>query len=109
MKKRKVGEEGPMYTHSDFRASASVRARTAVINVKRASVLDLISQATYIRSEKFKKRTPLIWQGEPKFQMLVGLGQRLACTHSRHSVTGIMGVGRRPLPKPPAGVRMKGA
>ena len=38
--------------------AASVRARTAVINVKRASVLDLISQATYIRSEKFKKRTP---------------------------------------------------
>ena len=58
MKKRKVGEEGPMYTHSDFRTSASVRARTAVINVKRASVLDLLSQATYIRSEKFKKQTP---------------------------------------------------
>ncbi len=58
MKKRKVGEEGPMYTHNDFRASASVRARTAAINVKRASVLDLISQATYIRSEKFKKWTP---------------------------------------------------
>ena len=57
MKKRKVGEEGPMYTHNDFRASASVRARTAAINVKRASVLDLIFQAKYIQSEKFKKWT----------------------------------------------------
>ncbi len=58
MKKRQVGEEGPMYTHNDFHTFASVCARTAAINVKRASRLDLISQATYIRSEKFKKRTP---------------------------------------------------
>ncbi len=58
MKKRKVGKAGPMYTHNNFHASASVRARTAAINVKRASVLDLISQATYIRSEKLKKQTP---------------------------------------------------
>ena len=34
MKKMKVGQEGPMYT--------------GAINLKRASVLDLISQATYI-------------------------------------------------------------
>ncbi len=67
MKKRKAGQKGPMYPHNNFRASASVHARTAAINVKRASVLDLISQATYIRSEKFKKWTPLIWQGETKF------------------------------------------
>merc|ERR1712082_230550 len=58
MKKRKVGEDGPTYTHNDFRASSSMHACTAVINMKRASVLDLISQATYIRSKKFKKRTP---------------------------------------------------
>ena len=58
MKKRKDGQEGPMYTHNNFCASAIVRTRTAAINVKRASVLDLISQATYIRSEKFKKGTP---------------------------------------------------
>ena len=58
MNKRKVGREGPMYTQNNFQASASVRARTAAINVKIASVLDLISQATYIRSEKFKKQTP---------------------------------------------------
>ena len=50
MKKMKVGEEGPMYIHNNFHASASVRARTAAINMKRASVLDLISQATYIGS-----------------------------------------------------------
>ena len=31
---------------------------TAAIKAKRASVLDLISKATYIRSEKFKKRSP---------------------------------------------------
>ena len=58
IKKINVGEEGQMYTHSHFRTSASMHVRTAVINMKRASVLDLISQATYIRSEKFKKRTP---------------------------------------------------
>ena len=46
MKKRKVGKEGPMYTHNDFRASVSVRVRTADINVKRTSVLDLISVGT---------------------------------------------------------------
>ncbi len=59
MKKMKVGEEGPMY----FCASASMRAHTATINLKRASVLDLISQATYIQSEKFKKWPPLLWKG----------------------------------------------
>ena len=48
MKKRKVGQEGPMYTHNNFRASASMRTHTAAINVKIAGVLDLISQATYI-------------------------------------------------------------
>ena len=51
MKEMKVAEKGPMYIN------ASVRACMAAINMKRASVLDLISQATYIRSEKLKKRT----------------------------------------------------
>ena len=46
------------FTDISVLPSVSVRVRTAVINMKRASVLDLISQATYIRSEKFKKRTP---------------------------------------------------
>ena len=55
MKKIKVGQEGPMYTHNVY--SSSMRVRTVAINVKRASVLDLISQATYIRSEKIKKQT----------------------------------------------------
>ncbi len=58
MKKIKVGREGPMYTHNNCRTSASVRGRTGNIKVKRASVLDLISQATYIRYEKFKKAPP---------------------------------------------------
>ncbi len=58
MKKRKVGKEGPMYTHNKFQASVSVRARTAAINVKIATVLDLISQATFIRFEKLKKTDP---------------------------------------------------
>ena len=48
MKKIKGAEEGPMYTHNNFCTSASVRARTTAINMKGASVLDLISQATYI-------------------------------------------------------------
>ena len=56
MKRRKVGQEGPMYTHNDFCTSASVL--TAAINMKRASMLDLISQATYIRSEKLEKLPP---------------------------------------------------
>ena len=42
----KVVQEGPMYTH------------TVAINVKRASVLDFISQATYIQSEKLKNGPP---------------------------------------------------
>ncbi len=54
----KVSQEGPMYTHTDFCTSASVRTCTAAINMKGARVLNLISQATYIQSEKFKKRTP---------------------------------------------------
>ena len=70
MKEMKVAEKGPMYIN------ASVRACMAAINMKRASVLDLISQATYIRSEKFKKGPPLIWRGETKFQTLLGLGRR---------------------------------
>ena len=37
---------------------AWVHARMAARNLKGASVFDLISQATYIPSEKFKKRTP---------------------------------------------------
>ena len=41
-----------------FHTSASVRACTAAINVKRVSVLDLISQAKHIRFEKFKNRPP---------------------------------------------------
>ncbi len=52
MNKIKVGQEGPICTHN---ASASVRAHKVAINEERASVLDLISQATYIRSENFKK------------------------------------------------------
>ena len=74
MMKRKVGQEGPIYTHNDFHTPASVRLRTAARNVKKAIMLDLISKATYIQSEKFKIWTPLIWQGETKFQMLLGLG-----------------------------------
>ena len=72
----KFAQEGPMYTHNHFQTFASVRTCTAAINMKGASVLDLMSQDTYIQSEKFKKRTPLILQGETKFQMLLGMGQR---------------------------------
>ena len=71
-----------MYTHSDFRTSASVRARTAVINVKRASVLDLLSQATYIRSEKFKKQTPPNMARGNQISNAVGTGLKA------HSVVG---------------------
>ena len=42
-----------MYTHT---TSACVHARTAARNVKGACVLALISQATHIQSEKFKKQ-----------------------------------------------------
>ena len=85
MKKRKVGKEGPMYTHNDFRASASVRVRTAAINVKRASVLDLISQATYIRSEKFKKRTPPYMARGTQISNAGGTGPK--AHHSLHAHT----------------------
>ena len=57
-KKIKVCLEGPMYSHNIFCASASMCVRTAAINMKRASVLDLISQDTYIQSENIKKQTP---------------------------------------------------
>ena len=50
-------QEGLMYTHTNFRTSACMHARTSARNVKGACVLALISQATHIRSEKFKKRT----------------------------------------------------
>ena len=51
MRKMKVDKEGPMYTYNNFHTSASVRVHTAATNMKGASVLDLISQATYIISE----------------------------------------------------------
>ena len=53
-----VYQEGPMYSHSDFRTSANVHMRTAALSVKRASVLDLITQGTDIRSKQLKKWTP---------------------------------------------------
>ncbi len=53
----KVGQEGPMYTHNDFRTYVSVLMCMAAIILKIASMLDLISQATYIRFEKFNKQT----------------------------------------------------
>ncbi len=52
-----------MYTHKDFHTPASMHTCTAAINVKRVSVLDLMSQATYIRSEKFEKLTPPDMEG----------------------------------------------
>ena len=52
MKKMKVVQESPLYTHNNFHTSASVRVSTAAMNVKGASVLDLISHATYIRSDQ---------------------------------------------------------
>ena len=95
MKKRiEVSQKGHMYTHNNFHTSGSVHARTVAINVKRASKLDLISQATYIQSESFKNWTPLIWQGITKFQMLLGLGRRPTV------------VGLRPT-KPLGGARMR--
>ena len=57
MKRNKVAQEGPMYTHNNFPTSASMCARTATINKKRVSMLDLISQAKYIQSEKKTKKT----------------------------------------------------
>ncbi len=60
-----------MYTHNIVCTCMTAR------NVNEAGVLDLISEAIYIRSEKFKIQTPpLIWQEETKFQMLLGLGRR---------------------------------
>ncbi len=61
MKKVKVAQDGPMYNHTDFHTSASLSMCTVAINMKGASMLDLISQATDIQSEKFEKWTPLIW------------------------------------------------
>ena len=55
IKKIRVAKEGPMYTHNNLHTSVSICAHTAAINVEGASVIDLISHATYIRSEKFKK------------------------------------------------------
>ncbi len=43
VKKIKVAQEGPIYTHNDFCTSANVHACMADIKVKEASVLDLIS------------------------------------------------------------------
>ncbi len=73
MKKMKFAQEGPMYTQNHFQTFASMCACTVAINMKGASVLDLMSQDTYIQSEKLKKN--LILQGETKFQMLLVIGQ----------------------------------
>ena len=51
IKKMKVAQEGPMHTHNDFHTSVNVHACMAAINMKRARMLDLISQAAYIRPE----------------------------------------------------------
>ena len=79
------GDEGkeiclksPMYSHNDFRTSAA-------INVKRASMLDLIYQATYIRSEKFKKQTsPNMARGN---QISNAGGTGMKAHHSLHART----------------------
>ena len=47
-KKKKVAQNSPMFTQSDFHTSADLRACAAAKSVKRASVLDLITLATYI-------------------------------------------------------------
>ena len=46
--KIKVAQKGTMYTHNDFCTSVSEHKCMAAINMKRAMMLDLISQATYI-------------------------------------------------------------
>ena len=104
MKKKKVGKEGPMYTHNNFRASASVCVRTAAINVKRASVLDLISQATYIRSEKFKKLTPPNMARGNQILNAVGTGPK-AHSGGLKAHNG----GLKVHQTPPRGARMKGS
>ena len=47
-KKLKVDQEGPIYIHSDFHTSTWAGACTTAKNVKSASVLDPITQATDI-------------------------------------------------------------
>ena len=48
VKKIIIFQEGLLYTHSDFHTSACVHLRKVDRNVKRASRLDLITQATDI-------------------------------------------------------------
>ena len=57
IKKMKIGQEGPMCNHTDFCIPACGGARTAVMKVNGASVLELITQAADIQSKKKKKRT----------------------------------------------------
>ena len=72
----KVSQEGVMYIHTDFRTSACVHERTAARNVKGACMLALISQATHIRSEKYKKRTLLNMARVNKILNVVGNGPK---------------------------------
>ena len=57
LKKLKVAEKGSMYTRKNFCTYLYVYTRIAAINLKGASVLLLIviSQASYIQTENFKK------------------------------------------------------
>ncbi len=73
-----------MYTHNDFRISARVRAHTVAINVKRASVLDLISQATYINLKKLKNGPPGMAKGN-QISDVVGTGPKATGVGRRHS------------------------
>ena len=45
VKKIKVHQEGPIYTHSDFQTSADAKAKSLMS----ASMLDMITQAKDIR------------------------------------------------------------
>ena len=54
----KVCPEGPMYTHSDFRTSTCRRTRMVAKNMKRASVLHPITQATGVGPEAHQSPLP---------------------------------------------------
>ena len=76
MKKIKFAQEGPMYTHNNFCTSTSVRVHTADINVKRLSVLNIISQATYIRLKNSNNGPPLNMARGNQISNAVGTGPK---------------------------------
>ena len=73
-----------MYTHINFRTYACMHAHMAARNVKGACVLALRSQATHIRSGKFKKRTLPYMARVNQISNVIGNGPKAHNAHARN-------------------------